>query len=117
MWTKAVVFLSACAAWSGCTSATSAASGDDDSNDTFEVAKTVARVNEVNPSATTFYVPDMRFNRKIGQHAGQLYSIDGRKLTEDEWKAYAPSVLPTEADEAVLKEYFKNPDWIAPKSG
>ena len=41
MWTKAAVFLSACAAWSGCTSATSAASGDDGSDDTLEVAKTV----------------------------------------------------------------------------
>jgi CxxC motif-containing protein (DUF1111 family) len=43
MWTKAVVFLSACAAWSGCTSATSAAAGDDGSDDeTFEVAKQVS---------------------------------------------------------------------------
>src|SRR5262249_11555176 len=41
MWTKAAVFLSACAAWSGCTSATNAAAGDDGSDDTFEVARQV----------------------------------------------------------------------------
>lgn len=41
MWTKATVFLSACVAWSGCTSATSAAADDDGSDEAFEVAKTV----------------------------------------------------------------------------
>ena len=41
--------------------------------------------------------------------------VDGRELTEEEWAAYAPTVLPTEADEAKLKEYFKDPNWIAPK--
>jgi len=41
--------------------------------------------------------------------------VDGRRLTEAEWKAYAPTVLPTAGDEAKLKEYFKNPSWIAPK--
>ncbi len=41
MWTKVTVFLSACVAWSGCSSATSAAADDDGSDETFEVAKTV----------------------------------------------------------------------------
>ena len=72
-------------------------------------------MNEVNPSETKLYVPDMKFNRKIGDYSGERYSVDGRKLTEDEWKAYEPSVLPTAADDDVLKEYFKNPNWIAPK--
>ncbi|HTU81997.1 MAG TPA: hypothetical protein VMF61_07695, partial [Candidatus Acidoferrales bacterium] len=80
-----------------------------------EVAQTVARVNEVNPSDTKLYVPDMRFNRKIGDYAGQRYTVDGRKLTEAEWNDYFPSVLPTAEDDAKLKEYFKNPGWIAPK--
>ena len=42
MWTKAAVFLSACIAWSGCSSATSAAADDDGSDEAFEVARTVA---------------------------------------------------------------------------
>jgi hypothetical protein len=57
----------------------------------------------------------MKFNRKIGDYAGQRYGVDGLRLTEEEWMAYAPTVLPTEADEAKLKEYFKDPNWIAPK--
>ena len=80
-----------------------------------EARKTVERVNEVNASEKKLYVPDLRFNRKIGQHAGAHYTVDGRKLSAEEWKAYAPSVLPTAADEELLKDYFKNPDWIAPK--
>ncbi len=80
-----------------------------------EVAQTVARVNEVNPSETKLYVPDMRFNRKIGDYSGERYAVDGRKLTQAEWEAYAPTVLPSPADDAQLAEIFKNPNWIAPK--
>ncbi|HTC29642.1 MAG TPA: Phenylacetic acid catabolic protein, partial [Candidatus Acidoferrum sp.] len=80
-----------------------------------EVTATVDRVNEVNASATPFYVPDMRFNRRIGAYAGKYHAVDGRELSADEWVAYAPTVLPSEADEIVLKELFKNPEWIAPK--
>jgi benzoyl-CoA 2,3-epoxidase subunit B len=80
-----------------------------------EALATVARVNEVNSSETKFYLPDMRFNRKIGQFAGERYAVDGRRLTEPEWQAYAPSVLPTEADEKLLTETFKNANWIAAK--
>lgn len=80
-----------------------------------EVAKTVEMVNKVNPSETKLYVPDIKFNRAIGAHKDERWSVDGRRLSEDEWKAYAPSVLPTPQDDAVLNEYFKNPGWIAPK--
>ena len=57
----------------------------------------------------------MRFNRKIGDFGGERYTVDGRKLTEEEWAAYAPTVLPSAADETVLNNYFKDPNWIAPK--
>ena len=80
-----------------------------------EIGKTVDRVNEVNASETKFYVPDIRFNRSIGAHGGERWSADGRRLTEEEWQAYAPTVLPTPADDVVLADHFKNPDWIAPK--
>jgi len=80
-----------------------------------EAQGTVDRVNAVNASPTKFYVPDMRFNRKIGDFAGQCWSVDGRRLTQVEWEAYAPSVLPTPKDDEALQEYFKNPAWIAPK--
>jgi benzoyl-CoA 2,3-dioxygenase component B len=80
-----------------------------------ECAKTIERVNAVNPSETKLYMPDIRFNRKIGQYAGKYFTVDGRELTEDEWKTYAPTVLPTPEDEKILADYFKDPGWIAPK--
>jgi benzoyl-CoA 2,3-dioxygenase component B len=80
-----------------------------------EISATVVRVNEVNSSETKFYVPDMRFNRKIGDYGGERYRVDGSKLTEEEWTAYAPTVLPSAADETILNKYFKEPNWIAPK--
>ncbi|HZZ66307.1 MAG TPA: Phenylacetic acid catabolic protein [Candidatus Baltobacteraceae bacterium] len=80
-----------------------------------ECAKTIERVNAVNPSQTKLYMPDMRFNRQIGAYAGQYWTVDGRQLTAQEWEAYAPTVLPVKQDEERLNEYFKDPSWIAPK--
>ncbi|GAC1537516.1 MAG: benzoyl-CoA 2,3-epoxidase subunit BoxB [Candidatus Velthaea sp.] len=79
-----------------------------------EISKTVERVNAVNVG-DPIYVPDMRFNRRIGKAGDTHYSTDGRELTADEWATYAPTVLPTAADEALLADLFKNPEWIAPK--
>ncbi|MEO7203003.1 MAG: hypothetical protein ABI431_08910, partial [Candidatus Tumulicola sp.] len=80
-----------------------------------EVSGTIARVNEVVEGDTKLYVPDMRFNRKIGAFADAHYAVDGRRLNDAEWAAYAPTVLPAPDDERFLAEYFKNPNWIAPK--
>ncbi|MHB8304668.1 MAG: Phenylacetic acid catabolic protein [Vulcanimicrobiaceae bacterium] len=80
-----------------------------------ECGATIERVNAVNASPTKIYLPDLRFNRTIGEYAGERWSTDGRRLTEDEWEAYAPSVLPGPHDEERLAQYFKNPAWIAPK--
>src|SRR5579872_7496060 len=79
-----------------------------------EICKTVDQVNAVNP-VEKLYVPDPCFNRQIGDHAGERWSVDGQRLSEDEWNASMPTVLPTQQDEAQLSELFKNPNWIAPK--
>ncbi|HKU68392.1 MAG TPA: Phenylacetic acid catabolic protein [Candidatus Baltobacteraceae bacterium] len=80
-----------------------------------ECQKTIERVNAVNRSETKLYMPDSRFNRKIGAYAGQYWTVDGRELTKDAWDAYAPGVLPGPQDEERLKAYFNDPSWIAPK--
>ena len=80
-----------------------------------EISKTIDRVNEVNVSDTKFYVPNLCFNRKIGQFAKKHFTVDGRTLTDAEWEAYAPSVLPTSADDVALATLFKDPSWITPK--
>ena len=80
-----------------------------------EVAKTVEMVNKVNPADQKLVVPDIRFNREIGDFKGQRWTTDGRRITEEEWQSYAQTALPTEQDDALLTELFKNPAWIAPK--
>jgi len=80
-----------------------------------ECAKTIERVNAINPSETKLVMPDIRFNRKIGEYAGKRFTTDGRELTESDWENYISSALPTQADDAQLQELFKDPAWIAPK--
>jgi len=79
-----------------------------------EIGKTVDRVNAVNVGER-LTVPDMRFNRKIGASASKHFSTDGRELSAVAWETYASTALPSADDERVLAEYFKNPNWIAPK--
>jgi len=80
-----------------------------------EVSKTVEMINKVNSSHTKLYVPHIKFNRAIGAHKDERWSTDGRRVSEEEWQAYAPTVLPSPADDTILNELFKNPAWIAPK--
>jgi len=79
-----------------------------------EIGKTIERVNAVNVG-DPIYVPDLRFNRRIGKAGEKHFSVDGRELSVAEWATYESTVLPTAADEAILADLFKNPAWIAPK--
>lgn len=81
-----------------------------------EVTQLVAQLNKLIPEdQPKLEVPDLTFNRRIGDFAGQTYSITGEKLTEEEYKKHLEEVLPTEADKAVLSDIFKENDWIEEK--
>jgi len=60
-------------------------------------------------------VPDLKFNRRIGEPKGKLYTVEGRPLTAEEYEKYLPSVLPSEADKEALRSILKEKDWIVPK--
>jgi len=60
-------------------------------------------------------VPDLKFNRQIGEYRGKFYTITGEPLTVEEYEKYLPTVLPTEADKEVLRTIMKEKDWIVPK--
>ncbi len=57
-------------------------------------------------------VPDVRFNRSIGDHAGMPYSVDGDLLSETEYEKHLLEVLPGTEDDFVLNEIFKDKDWV-----
>jgi len=66
------------------------------------------------PEGPKLFLTDSRFNRTSGPHKGQPYDPHGNLLTEEEWAARLPEMLPTAADEDLLPEIFKDPEWIAP---
>ncbi len=59
-------------------------------------------------------LPNERFNRKLGAHAGKSYSVTGELLREERCAAYLADVLPSAEDERMLREIFKENDWIVP---
>lgn len=87
-----------------------------------EITRQVALLNKAIPSDAAgaddnghLYVPDMKFRRDIGEHADQCYSVHGEPLSDAEYEEHLQEVLPTEEDEELLEELFKEGDWIAPK--
>jgi hypothetical protein len=62
------------------------------------------------------YVPDMKFNRHIGAHANQPYSVHGELLSEKEYEQHLKEVLPQPEDIKLVMDIQANePKWIAPK--
>lgn len=59
-------------------------------------------------------LPDERFNRKLGAHAGKRYGVTGELLDEARCAAYLAEVLPSAGNERMLREIFKDNDWIVP---
>ncbi|TAM61771.1 hypothetical protein EPN52_02085 [bacterium] len=80
-----------------------------------EASRTVEMVNQAMAGEERLYVPDPRFNRSIGDFAGQRWSVDGRQLSEQEYAAHLREVLPTAEDERLIGEFVQRPGWILPK--
>ena len=61
-------------------------------------------------------VPHENFNRAIGAFKRQKYTIEGTLFegSDEEWDAYLQASLPSDEDEALLKELFKQ-EWVANK--
>ncbi len=60
-------------------------------------------------------VPDLKFNRRIGEYAGKSFNLEGEPLTTEEFEKYLPAVLPSADDRTVLQSIFKEKNWILPK--
>ncbi|MFQ5538808.1 MAG: Phenylacetic acid catabolic protein [Candidatus Binatia bacterium] len=78
-----------------------------------ECQQLVDKLNEFIPEGKTrLTIPDLKFHRSIGNDAGKLYSVDGRLLSGEEHRKHLAEVLPTEQDERILNEIFKQKDWV-----
>jgi benzoyl-CoA 2,3-epoxidase subunit B len=81
-----------------------------------EVAGLTNLLNKlVAPEQPKLVVPDLKFNRKIGQFKDLCFSVTGEKMSREEYEPYLPSVLPSAPDQELLKSIMKEKDWIVPR--
>jgi len=85
-----------------------------------EVAGLVERLNGFRKAGEAeLYAPDIRFNREIGQFAGQtVHAKTGEMLSEKEYEQHFAEAMPTAEDKKLLLEIIANEKkWIAEKEG
>ena len=82
-----------------------------------ECKKLVDMVNKNLPDgAQPLSVPDVKFNRNIGEFARQPYSVRGELLSEREYEQHMIDMLPQEADVKLVSEIQQvEKQWISPK--
>ncbi|HYL10319.1 MAG TPA: Phenylacetic acid catabolic protein [Candidatus Acidoferrales bacterium] len=82
-----------------------------------ECKKLVEQINKnVAPGQPLLYVPDIKFNRYIGESAGQPYSVTGELLSAREYESHRREVLPQPMDVKLVNEIqATEPMWISPK--
>jgi len=82
-----------------------------------ECRQLVEQINKHVPAGEPkLYVPDLKFNRRIGEWAGKRYCVHGTLLDEKAHAEHLAEVLPGEADLKLLADIeAAEPKWIAPK--
>jgi benzoyl-CoA 2,3-epoxidase subunit B len=82
-----------------------------------EIVKLVERLNTgIADRDRWLKVPDMKFNRKIGQWAHQMFTVDGEPITDRaEYEAYLNMVLPQPEHDAIVRTVEREPGWIEDK--
>jgi benzoyl-CoA 2,3-dioxygenase component B len=56
--------------------------------------------------------PDLKFRRSIGKFAVKTFSVKGEPLSNEEYRKHIAEVLPSQEDERILNEIFKQKDWV-----
>ena len=57
-------------------------------------------------------VPDVKFNRRIGDYEGLCYSVDGRLLSAGDYQRHLQEALPGAEDRELLQSAFRSSSWI-----
>jgi len=79
-----------------------------------EDCEVIAGLNALIPEGQPkLCAPDMKFNRRIGDYAGQRYSVDGKPLSEAEYQRHLEEVLPGPEDQKILAPIFKAGHWMS----
>jgi len=77
----------------------------------------IDQINKHVPAGKTpLYVPDLKFNRHIGEFANQPYSVTGELLSPTKYAEHMKEMLPREEDVKLVADIQNTePKWIAPK--
>jgi benzoyl-CoA 2,3-epoxidase subunit B len=78
-----------------------------------ELEELIADLNRSVPAdQPKLRLPDLKFRRRIGDHARQPYAVDGTLLSPEAYEKHLQEVLLTPDDLKRIDELFKEPDWI-----
>ena len=81
-----------------------------------EIRGLVEALNRDRPAGTpALYVPDPRFNRRIGESAGGRYSVEGELLDEPAYARHLTETLPGADDVRRASELGRDPGFILPR--
>ena len=82
-----------------------------------ECLRLIEQINKhVLAGSPKLYVPDLKFNRHIGEFANQPYSVTGELLTPAQYADHVKQVLPQEEDVKLVGDIqATEPKWVAPK--
>jgi benzoyl-CoA 2,3-dioxygenase component B len=82
-----------------------------------ECQQLIEQINKNVPAGKPkLYVPDLKFNRHIGEFAGQPYDVHGNLLSEAQYREHLLEVLPQDSDLALIADIQANEkQWIEPK--
>ena len=58
------------------------------------------------------FIPDEKFNRAIGDHAGKTFTVTGEPIEPEKYEAYKKEVLPSKEDEQFIINLEKDKGWI-----
>ena len=84
-----------------------------------ECQQLIAQINKgILEGQPKLYVPDLKFNRHIGEFADQPYSVTGELLSPDEYAEHVGQMLPQPEDVKLVNDIQANePKWIASRLG
>ena len=82
-----------------------------------QVADLVKKIsNSQKPGSQELYTPHIKFNRRIGVHAHQRYTVDGQAIDDPEkYETYLKTVLPQPEHYQMVHGIEKEPGWIESK--
>lgn len=80
-----------------------------------EVRELITSLNMLIPAGQPkLELPDMKFNRALGDYAGKTYSTTGELLPAERYAAHLSAALPNSDDKARIQALAAEPGWILP---